>query len=300
VSAAGDEPWKQLDRIASDLARVSVAVAREVVTMPNAADLVARTLQVVGLLGSLAVGTREAVAQREADELRALIQVKSDFLRLTTHELRRPLGLLSGYLSMIGEGAYGDVSEKLRASLQQVEAGAVEMAILVDGLASIARLEGRANALHRRPTRIGHLVSDAVEAVMPEATAKNIGMERQLPEPDILAHIDRDLLRVAVVNMLGNAVKYAPAETVVRILVSESDADLTVAVSDQGPGIDPAEAERIFDRWHRAPDATAPGLGLYIVRQVVALHGGHVVVESTPGEGSRFKVVLPVRRDLPP
>jgi two-component system OmpR family sensor kinase len=97
------------------------------------------------------------------------------------------------------------------------------------------------------------------------------------------------------VNLLGNAAKYSPERSTVRVVVSPVEADLAVAVSDEGPGIEPAEAERIFDQWHRAPTETAPGmgLGLYIVRQIIALHGGRVTVASTPGCGSTFTAVIP-------
>jgi signal transduction histidine kinase len=298
--AGEDDPWRELDRVAESLAEVSVRAVREMVTMPGGADLVARTVQVVGLLGSLLIDGRRGAGRREADELRELVGTKGDFLRLTTHELRRPLGLLNGYLSMIREGAYGDVSEKLERGLQMVQAGAQEMQVLIDGLAEIARLEDRAGALRRQPTRLGHLVSDAVAAIEVEAAARGIDIDQQVPEPDILIAIDRNLIRIAVTNLLNNAIKYAPERSTVGIVVRAGPADPgpTIAVSDQGRGIDADEAERIFERWHRAPDTIAPGmgLGLYIVRQIVALHGGRVTLESTPGQGSTFGMVLPEGR----
>jgi signal transduction histidine kinase len=295
--AEEDDPWRELDQVADRLAKVSVRAAREMVTMADGADLIARTVQAVGLVGSLVIDGRRAAAQREADELRELVRLKSDFLRLTTHELRRPLGLLNGYLSLIREGSYGEVPEKMGPGLQIVEAGVQEMQVLIDGLAGIARLEDRAGALRRQPSRLGHLISDAVRTVEVEAAAKKITVEQQLPEPDTLAVIDRGLLRTAITNLLSNAIKYAPERSTVRVAVisGPTDSDQRIAVSDQGPGIDPAEAERIFEQWHRASDATASGLGLglYIVERIVNLHGGRVVLESTPGQGSTFIVVLP-------
>jgi signal transduction histidine kinase len=98
-------------------------------------------------------------------------------------------------------------------------------------------------------------------------------------------------------NLLSNAIKYAPERSTVRVALISGprDSDQRIAISDQGPGIDPAEAERIFEHWHPAPDTTAPGLGLglYIVERIVDLHGGRVVLEGTPGQGSTFIVVLP-------
>jgi two-component system, OmpR family, sensor kinase len=234
-------------------------------------------------------------ARCETQALRELVQVKSDFLELTTHELRRPLSLVTGHLSLIREGAYGDVPEKMKSGLQVIEAGAVEMGTLVDALAGIAHLEDGGAAAHRRPTRFGHLVMDAVQAVELEAAAKGIAIVSHLPDPDSLVHIDRDLIRVAVINLLGNAIKYGPVASTVRVVAGIVERELSIEISDQGPGIDPVEAERIFDRWYRAPETTVPGLGLglYLVQRIVGLHGGRVGLEPVPGGGSTFKMTLP-------
>ncbi|HEX6509465.1 MAG TPA: HAMP domain-containing sensor histidine kinase [Chloroflexota bacterium] len=290
-----DDAWRELEDMGGNLIRISQRAARHVVAMPEGADLVSRMIQVIGLLSSLLVDGRCALAAHETDELRELINVKSDFLRMTTHELRRPLGLLRGHLSLIAGGTYGEVPEKMMPGLRTAEANAVEMETLLEGLSSIARLEDRGAALRRQPTRLGHLVGDAVETIGPEAGAREIRIQQQLPEPDILANVDRDLVRIAMVNLIGNAAKYSPERSTVRVVVVPFDSELTVAVSDEGPGIEPAEAERIFEQWHRAPRETAPGmgLGLYIVRQIMTLHGGRVTVESTPGHGSTFTAVIP-------
>ncbi|HEX6508652.1 MAG TPA: HAMP domain-containing sensor histidine kinase [Chloroflexota bacterium] len=281
--------------MAGNLMRLSGRAARQIVSTSEAADLLPRMMQVVGLLGALLMDGRRALAAREVNKVRELLNVKSDFMRMTMHELRRPLGLLKGHLSLITDGTYGDVPEKMMPGLRMVEASAVEMATLLEGLSAIARLEDPAGALHRRPTRLGHLVSDAVATIAPEAAARDIKIEQRLPKPDVLVEIDRELVRIAVVNLLGNAAKYSPERSTIRVAVASAEADFAVSVSDEGPGIEPAEAERIFEQWHRAPAETAPGLGLglYIVRQIMTLHGGRVTLESTPGHGSTFTTVIP-------
>ncbi|MGH7867415.1 MAG: sensor histidine kinase [Candidatus Dormibacteraceae bacterium] len=117
--------------------------------------------------------------------------------------------------------------------------------------------------------------------------------EKRLPEPDILATVDRHLLRLALINLVGNAIKYSPDQSKVRITV-KANPDLTIAVSDEGPGIEASEAERVFERWQRGATATASGLGLglYLVRKIVDLHGGQVTLDSTPGDGSTFTILL--------
>ena len=281
--------------MAGNLMRLSGRAAQQIVSTSEAADLLPRMMQVVGLLGALLMDGRRALAMREAHELRELVNVKSDFLRMTMHELRRPLSLLKGHVSLIMDGTYGDVPEKMVPGLRMVEASAVEMATLLEGLSAIARLEDPVAALRRQPTGLGHLVSDAVATIAPEAAARDIKIEQRLPKPDVLADINRELVRIAVVNLLGNAAKYSPERSTIRVVVAPVETHLAVSVSDEGPGIEPAEAERIFEQWHRAPTETAPGLGLglYIVRQIMALHGGRVTLESRPGHGSTFTTVIP-------
>ncbi|MGH7866338.1 MAG: sensor histidine kinase, partial [Candidatus Dormibacteraceae bacterium] len=178
--------------------------------------------------------------------------------------------------------------------LRMISVGVAELKLLIDGLVEIIHLEDHADALRREPTRIGELIKEAAVATEAELLAKKIEIEQRLPEPDILATVDRHLLRLAVINLVSNAVKYSPDQSKIRITV-DANPELTIAVSDEGPGIETSEVERVFERWQRGATATASGLGLglYLVRKIVDLHGGQVTLESTLGKGSSFTIVLP-------
>jgi signal transduction histidine kinase len=288
-------PWQELEEIGGSLAKVSVFVVREMAAMPDSTDLVTRMVQVVGLMGSLLMDGRRALAQREADELRALLQVKSDFLRLTVHELRRPVGVVRGYLSMLEDGSFGQVANQAQTALAKLTSSAEEMASLVESLAAIVRLEDTSQVLQRRPCRLGHLVAEIVDKALPEAEPQGVTIERQLPEPDILVKVDRERLAVAVGNLLSNAIKFSAENGSVVVTVNETASEAVIAVTDHGPGIEPDELHRIFEPWQRSAASSVPGmgLGLHLVRTIVELHGGRVTVESQPGQGSTFTIRLP-------
>jgi len=114
--------------------------------------------------------------------------------------------------------------------------------------------------------------------------------------------VDRGILRLAVVNLVDNAIKYAPTGTSVKVVVGSADGTATLAVADEGPGIPREHHARVFDRFYRVDAARSredggAGLGLAIARWAVEVHGGRIEVESKEGRGSLFRIVLPRRRD---
>ncbi|MGH7867338.1 MAG: sensor histidine kinase, partial [Candidatus Dormibacteraceae bacterium] len=261
-------------------------------------EVVSRLTEAVAEMTLVVTESERAGAERVADELRELVDLKTAFIRLTTHELRRPLGFTRGHISLLEEGTYGDIPEGMRHSLQQILAGAHEMSNLVDGLAAVARIEDRAEVLNPVPCKVATLVADAVRAVTPEAGLKGVRVEQRLPRPDLQIPADRERLRIAVLNLLTNAIKYAPADSTVTVHAAERPREVAIVVSDQGPGIDAVDGEQVFEKHYRSGRVVSRlpglGLGLYIVRQIAELHRGRVTLTSIPGEGSTFAIILPI------
>jgi signal transduction histidine kinase len=264
-------------------------------TVSNAASPSSRLVKAVEALHSrLANGHRPGVESRTR-ELEELVELKTAFLDMTTHELRRPLGLTYGYLSMIQDGTFGNLPEALVQPVQVAAARIQEMASLVDGLAVIAHLEDRANVLDRNACCLIRLVRECVNSVETEAAAKAVKIDLHHRPLGFEVTADRERMRVAITNLLTNAIKHAPRESTVTIsLHSRPPGVAVISVTDQGEGIDPAEAPRVFEKWYRSPSSRTQGLGLglYIVNKIVELHGGRVRVESSPGQGSTFYIEL--------
>ena len=213
--------------------------------------------------------------------VRELLDQQSVVLRLTVHELRRPLGLIEGYLSLIQDGTLGAPAEshELEAAVGAMTAATREMAALIEGLAAVARQEDRAASLQRRPDHLGGAIAAAVATVSPDAEARGVRIEQG--GIDGCANIDVSHLRIALVNLVGNAVRHSPRGGTVTVSAEDKGSVVRIAVTDQGAGVDPSDVHRLFEPWHHGPEVPdGLGLGLWIVREVVDWHGGGVTLDS--------------------
>jgi len=237
------------------------------------------------------------VEKSEHAQFAELDILKSGFIRLTTHELRRPLSVFSGYLSMIESGELGEVPTQVHQAILKIAVSANEMTKLIDDLAEIGRLEQPDKALRRESYPVNQLIKDAVDVVRAEALAKRIAIIERVDPSRPTIQVDIDRMRVALQNLLSNAVKYSPPESSVEVRVEPQQGAVTIVVEDQGYGIPAEEIPYIFDKYYRGvrpetKNTPGTGLGLYIVKQIAELHGGRVEVVSDPGKGSTFRLLL--------
>jgi NtrC-family two-component system sensor histidine kinase KinB len=290
MAGAGDEVWHDLDDAATTFLHAARSATAEAMKLPNAGELVPKLFEAAVALTSVVTAGHRGTA----DKLRALDDAKSNQLRQATHELRRPVGVMNGHLSLILDGSFGHVADALLPSLHTMQQAVAQMQELLDLLAEAARLEDRAQILRKERTALGHLVRDAIRDVEAEAQARRVVIEQDVPTPDLIARVDPRHLRIALRNLIVNAVKFTKAGSQVLVKARAKEHGFSVSVADQGPGIAPDERQRIFERWHQGGD-TMPGLGLglAIANDIVALHGGQLQVDSQPGEGATFTMVIP-------
>jgi signal transduction histidine kinase len=223
-------------------------------------------------------------------------RVKSDFLDMAAHELRAPLTVIGGYLSMLREEAFGPAPPSWAGPLEALELKVAELTRLVDDLLTAARLEtGRLNSvieavdLREVATQVAEWALEPVQVVAPDGP--------------VTVLVDRIQLRRILEHLVANAMAYRRVDVPpsVRIEVAAVDgAGLgRLAVQDEGRGMQPELADRVFERFQRIEDHDQPavpgtGLGLYIARELTERHGGRLELEWTePGRGSRFAVYLP-------
>ena len=240
---------------------------------------------------------READAARlYASRLAELERAKTEFLNLASHELRGPLAVARGYISMVADGSLEPV--RLTELAPIIEGKLAQMEGLVQKMLETARLDYDQLMMAVQETDLSELVREQLEAlrpVLPSAHRLTADIA-----PGIVAHADRDRLRSVVRNLLDNALKYSPEGGEVRVKVAERAGRAFISVADEGIGIDPEDLERIFDRFTRLehPDTMnvgGTGLGLYLSREIARRHGGDILVESLPGSGSRFTMSIPQR-----
>jgi two-component system sensor histidine kinase KdpD len=217
---------------------------------------------------------------------------RSDFLAAVIHDLRAPLTCVVGFGSTLAE-RWPDLSDEDRAAfLRRIVLNGHELDRRITNFLEYSRLDRGAPTLECRPRDLGAAVAAAVDRT-------RLVLERHLvivavPD-DMIVVGDDDAITRVLENLLGNAAKYAPRDTVVRVIGQRTRRGILVSVEDDGPGVPPEDAKRIFEPFYRAADgrgASGAGIGLAGVRQLVTLMGGDVWVEAPPNGGSRFCFTL--------
>ena len=238
------------------------------------------------------------------DRLHELDQMKEDFVASVSHELRTPLTSIHGYLELLREGEAGELTDEQHQFVSIVERNADRLLRLVGDLLFVAQVEAGKIALEPGPTDVEDLVRQAVDAARPAATEKGIEFCVDL---DGLGVVLADRARLAQVldNLISNALKFTPPGGHVAVRTSRHTDVVVIEVSDDGMGISEEDQSQLFQRFFRTASATdqaiqGTGLGLSIVKAIVEAHDGAITVESVAGEGTVFRVELPLPRALEP
>ena len=245
-----------------------------------------------------------AESNRELNEanakLRELSNMKEEFLALTTHDLRSPLTVISGVINFFTSGRLGELSPEQKNMVAMMERNTQNLIELVNDLLDASKLESGTMRLDLSSVDLRLLVNELRETMEPLAREKEITLEDRLPDdlPPLLA--DRAKLRRVLVNLISNALKFTPKGGRVVVFAEQLDARTArVSVADTGVGIAPEDIERLFDKYEQARSRATrsekgTGLGLYITRQLVELHGGKISARSELGKGSTFSFTIPI------
>jgi two-component system sensor histidine kinase GlrK len=231
--------------------------------------------------------------------LRELDRMKADFFSLMSHELRTPLSSIKEGTNLLLEGMGGVVSEQQKRLLFIIGEESNRLIQLVNSLLDLSKIESGMMQYYFVPADLPVLIQRAVSGMIPLAEAKGIKFDMHMDEPLPPVKLDEEKILQVLRNLLGNAIKFSPEKSVVRITARIHSNMAEVSVEDKGIGIEPEQLEAIFEKFKQASLAgpnkiQGTGLGLAIVRHVITAHGGKVWAESEPGKGSTFIFALPV------
>jgi signal transduction histidine kinase len=241
---------------------------------------------------------RRQLAERN-EHLLELDRMKDHFVSTVSHELRAPLTSIRGYLELVLSGDAGDLRQEQQRLLEVADRNAGRLIAIVDDLLFVARVDAGRLVLEAERVDLGGVVAESVETSLPRARERDVRLVAEVPEDLVLEGADRSRLVQLVDNLVSNAIKFTPPGGVVAVRAFADGAVAALEVADTGIGMDRDEQVRLFERFYRTRSATAhaipgTGLGLSIVKAIAEAHGGAVTVMSEPGEGTTFRVTLPV------
>jgi signal transduction histidine kinase len=249
--------------------------------------ILAFLLMIAAAYGLYRVTTREMMLARQ----------QSDFVSAVSHEFRTPLTSMRHLTELLA--GRGNPSEERKAQYYKLLAGETErLHRMVEGLLSFGRIEAGAYAWQLEAADVGEMVRGIVDEFRREPAAAGREIVFEIAEDLPSARVDRDALSRALWNLLENAAKYSDPGKAIRVFVRRHQDKLLVGVEDKGAGIPASEREKIFSKFVRGADAKRAGIrgvgiGLALVQRIIEAHGGSVRVESEPGRGSTFTLVIP-------
>jgi signal transduction histidine kinase len=241
---------------------------------------------------------RVSMTQRIAE----LEKAKTEFLNLASHELRAPMTVIKGYLTMLDAGTLGDMPPKAESIIPMLVAKSDEITLMLEQMIEASRLEDGRMALKKVPSDIVQLTEDAIREMEPIVANRAIEFDR--PRREVWSDVDPDRYLIVVRNLISNALKYSPAGTDVKVRLLPDRTMASLAVSDEGVGIAPEDQARLFTRFGRIENkatahTTGTGLGLWLSREIARMHDGDLRVDSEVGKGSTFTLEIPIHSTHP-
>jgi PAS domain S-box-containing protein len=228
---------------------------------------------------------------------RAAERLKQEVVAMVTHDLRTPLTTVQNYLQFLGDGIYGDVSEKATKYLPGALRSSERMMRLIGDLLDIEKVKSGMMELNRERISLQKVFESTVE--QSAGYAHELGVSLRFEATNTMVNADEQMLLRILANLVSNAIKFSPKGGTVKISVKSNSEVVTVTVEDQGVGLPPDMLDSVFDRFQQAPNQTSrtrggSGLGLAICKALVELHGGKIWAESQLNQGTQFRFELPV------
>jgi len=259
------------------------------------------------LAAQLAVATQNAYyfaeQLRTAEQLREVDRLKTDFLARMSHELRTPLNSIIGFADVLLMGLDGDLTERMVEDLQHIRGSGYHLSDIIGGILDMSKIEAGRLELLIEPFDVERISGELMAMAAPLAEQKGLTLKLDIASDVGPLVADRTRVRQVLWNLIGNAIKFTDRGQI-AVSVRRDNGEVLFTVADTGIGIAAEHLPRIFDQFNqinpgRRGSISGTGLGLSITKSLVELHGGHIWVESQPGQGSAFHFALPNRAAEP-
>jgi len=239
------------------------------------------------------------VKARLLEEAQAATHAKGVFLATISHELRTPLTALTGYGELLADEILGPLSAHQLDMVDRMRSVTHQLAVMVDELLTYSALESGRETVHPSDVSLAEIMETAVSVIEPMARQKDLALSVTMPERPPALHTDGEKVRQILVNLLGNAVKFTDLGSV-AVVAERRNGELQLSVRDTGVGISEEDRLRLFQPFTQLDSGLTrrhggTGLGLYNSSCLARLLGGRIEVESQPGEGSTFSLIIPAR-----
>jgi signal transduction histidine kinase len=250
------------------------------------------------LTGRSGDGQGMAWVLTDETQQRLTTEARDQFVMTATHELRTPLTNLQAYAEALQEKDGLEV-EQQKEFCNVITSEANRLGRLVDQLLTVSQMEAGSMTVNRHELEMIPMLEYAIDQLQGQADQKQIELKATLPAKLPIVIGDRDKLQAALVNLIGNAVKYTPDRGEVSLRCAAEERHVRIDIEDNGPGIPDDEQPQVFDKFFRGSatrdsDQRGNGLGLAFAREIARLHGGDIEVQSALGEGSTFTLKLPI------
>lgn len=251
---------------------------------------------------ALADGVHYVAVVRDMSERKKVDRMKSEFVASVSHELRTPLTSIAGSLGLLSNGAGGEIPDRAARLVSIAASNADRLVRLINDILDIEKIDAGRMNFDNRIVSLSGIVSKAVEVNRPYAQRLGVDIVIEGDDKNAVVWADPDRLMQVLTNLISNAAKFSPEGKFVIVRIQAGEMEHRVSVSDDGPGIAPQFADRIFKRFAQADSSDArqkggTGLGLAIVREITQRLGGRIGYENVPGAGARFNLDLPVTHE---
>ena len=229
-------------------------------------------------------------------ELEAASKHKSDFLANMSHELRTPLNAVIGFSDVLRDQMFGELNEKQIEYVNDIHTSGRHLLTLVNDILDLSKIEAGRMELHLGSVNLPEVLQNAIALMRERATRQGIGLGLDVGSGIGVIEADERLLKQVLFNLLANALNFTDRGGHVDVVARDQTDEVVISVRDDGVGIAPADQARIFEEFEQARKSSVQegtGLGLALSRRFVAMHGGYLGVQSTPGQGSTFTFTLP-------